>query len=525
MDLRKISALLMCGMLLTGCGQTSQVPEYDNSSAVSAEVTEAASEETEPVKTKPSEEDTTVAASSKKEKKKKKTSATEAATEARTEAPTAAAVISGGNNKTASADTSSDDNTDYDDTGYHYSDSSGNNGNSSNSTDNSDYDQTEYVYRTNAASNRNTAQNTYSTTPVKPTATTIAFPKDADPDEMLDFLSLEQKVYQMFIVTPEQLGGSRCSTEARSELSAALKKYPVGGIIYFAQNLTSQSQTRNMISRTQEYAKSDCGVGMFIAVDEEGGLVARCAKKLGTTAFSNMAVYGKDNDGDTAYYIGQTLGNDLSSLGFNVDFAPVADVNINPGNELGSRIFSSDPEVVANMVSRVTEGLQDAGVCATLKHFPGLGAESGNTHTDSFVVIDRTIDQLRESEFVPFGAAIDAGADFVMVGHQITSGFGDDLPADLSYTAVTEMLRGELGFDGIAVTDSQMMNTIANVYGSGTAAVMSVKAGMDVILMPADIEEAANAICNAVRSGEISEERINESVYRILRQKYELGLF
>ena len=97
--------------------------------------------------------------------------------------------------------------------------------------------------------------------------------------------------------------------------------------------------------------------------------------------------------------------------------------------------------------------------------------------------------------------------------------------ADLSYTAVTEMLRGELGFDGIAVTDSQMMNTIANVYGSGTAAVMSVKAGMDVILMPADIEEAANAICNAVRSGEISEERINESVYRILRQKYELGLF
>ncbi|MDE7138299.1 MAG: hypothetical protein K2O29_07580, partial [Ruminococcus sp.] len=181
--------------------------------------------------------------------------------------------------------------------------------------------------------------------------------------------------------------------------------------------------------------------------------------------------------------------------------------------------------VVANMATSVATGLQDAGVCATLKHFPGLGAEDGNTHDDSFVIIDRTVDQLREIEFVPFRSGINAGADFVMVSHQIVTGFGDNLPADLSYTAVTEYLRNELGFDGIAITDAQQMNTISTVYSSGDAAVMSVKAGIDIILMPEDLQSAVNAVCNAVNSGEISESRIDESVIRILNQKYELGLF
>lgn len=353
------------------------------------------------------------------------------------------------------------------------------------------------------------------------TVTTAAsLPENATPEEMLEAMSLRQKVYQMFIVDPEHLTGSSTVTSAGETMKDALAKYPVGGIILFAANLESKEQTKQLLADMQAFSE----VGLFTSVDEEGGMVARCAQKLGTTAFSSMASYGEVNDSDEAYRIGETLGIDLRDLGFNLDFAPVADININPANELGSRIFSSDPGVVANMATYVALGLQSQGVSATVKHFPGLGAEGGNTHTDSFVTIDRTVDQLRSEEFVPFSAAISAGVDFVMVGHQITTGFGDNLPADLSHTAVTDYLRGELGFNGIAITDAQQMNTIVNVYGSGTAAVMSIQAGIDIVLMPADLKAAADAVISAVENGTISEERINESVLRILRMKYNKGL-
>lgn len=331
-------------------------------------------------------------------------------------------------------------------------------------------------------------------------------------------MSLREKVYQMFFVTPEQLGGRYPVTTPMD-----ISDRPVGGILCMGANLETVSQTRNMLSKTQENAKQN-GIGVFLAVDEEGGKVARCANCLGTTAFYGMATYGARNDANEAYYIGSTIGKDLKSLGFNVDFAPVADVDISPTNELGDRIFSSDPNVCANMVAGVVRGLNSSGVAATLKHFPGLGAEDGNTHTASSIIIDRTLDELRETEFVPFRSGIRAGADFVMIGHQQVTAFGDGLPADLSYTAVTELLRGELGFNGIAITDAQNMNTISNVYYPGTAAVMSVNAGIDMILSPTDLDSAANAVIAAVNSGKISEERINESVTRILTVKQRMGL-
>lgn len=343
-------------------------------------------------------------------------------------------------------------------------------------------------------------------------------------EELMNDMTLREKVLQMFIVTPEQLTGYGCVTYADSVVQQSFTDCPVGGIILFAQNLTSQEQTAQLIASCQDYAKESCGAGLFVAVDEEGGTVSRAALKLGTTSFSNMEYYGSLNDPQAAYNVGSTIGSDIGGLGFNVDFAPVADVNINSGNELGSRIFSSDPYVVSEMTANVVRGLQDQGVCATLKHFPGLGAADGNTHYDNYVHIYRTIDELRESEFVAFSGGIEAGADFVMIGHQKVSGIGDDLPADLSYTVVTTLLREELGFDGIIVTDAQQMNTIAGVYGSGDAAVRSVEAGIDIILMPADLNSAVNAVCSAVEEGRITEERIDESTARILNQKAELGL-
>lgn len=322
----------------------------------------------------------------------------------------------------------------------------------------------------------------------------------------------------MFFVNPEQLG---FGYPVQTPIDISDK--PVGGILYMGYNLDSVSQTRKMLSETQANAGKS-GIGVFLAVDEEGGTVARCAWKLGTTRFDGMAVYGARNDFNEAFNIGKTIGTDIRSMGFNVDFAPVADVNISPTNELGSRIFSDDPDVCANMVAGVVKGLNSSGAAATLKHFPGLGAEDGNSHTEKEIIIDRTLDQLRSTEFVPFKSGINAGADFVMVGHQKVSSFGDDLPADLSYTAVTTMLRGELGFSGIAITDAQSMNTISGVYSSGTAAKMSIKAGMDMILVPKDLDEAVSAVIDAVKSGEISEQRINESVTRILTVKQKMGL-
>lgn len=338
--------------------------------------------------------------------------------------------------------------------------------------------------------------------------------------ELISDMSLKEKVYQMFIVTPEELIDNEisCVTESGEMIKAAIEEKPVGGVIYFAKNLESQEQTVNMISNIQEYTDT----GLWIAVDEEGGDVARIADSLGEENCGAMAYISGT---DEAYQAGADISGYISKYGFNLDFAPVADVAINPYNELGDRIFSSDAETVSEMVSAVVRGLQSSGkVSATLKHFPGLGAEDGNTHTDTETVIDRTFEELENEEFKAFKGGIDAGADFVMVGHQIMTCAGDDMPSDLSYTVVTEWLRERLGFNGIVITDSHEMNTISGSYGSGSAAVTAIKAGVDIVLMPYDLDSAAYEVMTAVENGEITEERIDESLYRILSQKEKAGL-
>ena len=172
-----------------------------------------------------------------------------------------------------------------------------------------------------------------------------------------------------------------------------------------------------------------------------------CEKARHDKALSPMQEYGSRNDWNEAFWIGQTLGSDIQQFGFNLDFAPVADVNLNSGNELGNRIFSSDnPEVVGNMVSGVVQGLQSTGTSATLKHFPGLGAENGNAHYDDKIMIDRSLEDLRNAEFIPFRSGIEAGADFVMVSHQIMTCAGDGIPSCLSHVVCTDWLRNELVF-------------------------------------------------------------------------------
>ncbi len=343
-------------------------------------------------------------------------------------------------------------------------------------------------------------------------------------DKLLEEMTLEDKIYQMFIVTPEDLEGSAAYvTAADAQTQSALKGSPVGGVIFFAGNLKSTQQTRDMLNAYQRFSRENNGIGLFLAVDEEGGRVARVSQKLGTYSCKPMAYYGERLDYDEVYELGKTIGGALGELGFNVDLAPVADVNINPKNELGDRIFSSDADVVAKMTASFVRGAQEQNISATLKHFPGLGAGTGNTHNGS-VVIERTLAELTNTEFAAFAGGISAGADFVMVGHQITTASGDGLPGDLSPVVVSQWLKKDLGFDGLVVTDAHQMGAIIDNYTSAEAAVLAVKAGADIILMPEDLKAAADGIAAAVANGEICKERIDESVSKILQKKIELGI-
>lgn len=343
-------------------------------------------------------------------------------------------------------------------------------------------------------------------------------------DKILNDMTLEEKVYQMMFVAPEDITGVGVALQAGETTKKALEEYPVGGIIYFAQNFESREQITEMINNTQNYSR----IPLFISVDEEGGRVSRLGSNpsMGTVKHPPMLEIGKTEDFEKAYETGKTLANDLKSLGFNMDFAPVADVLINKNNtEIGDRSFGNDTEIVSMMVENCVRGLQENGVSATLKHFPGAGATSVDSHT-GYSANPRIAKELRSTEFQPFIAGIDAGADFVMISHMtLTNATKENLPCSLSKEVVTDMLVNELGFKGIIITDSFRMGAVTEHYLPEEIGVMAIKAGNDMILMPKDMQATHKGIVDAVNTGEISEERINESVRKILQKKIEKDLW
>lgn len=337
-------------------------------------------------------------------------------------------------------------------------------------------------------------------------------------EKTLEDMNIHDKVCQMMFVTPEELTGEDDVTVAGEATEQALNEYPVGGIIYFAHNFDTVDQTREMIDNTQKYSH----IGLFIATDEEGGMVNRLMDTLGTTYIDSMYEY-KDQGTETAYENARTIATDMSGLGFNLDFAPVADVWSNPDNTvIGERAYSDDYSQAAELVSSAVKGFADGGVICTLKHFPGHGDTEEDSHYGS-AYVNRTRQEIMADEMQPFKAGIDAGAELVMVGH-LTVPDIDELPATLSHKIATDMLRGDMGFEGVAITDSMEMESITDNYGVGDSAVMAVQAGMDMLLQPADLESAVSAIETAVENGDITENRIDESVRRILTIKAERGL-
>lgn len=342
---------------------------------------------------------------------------------------------------------------------------------------------------------------------------------DVQLQEILSEMTLEEKVCQLFMVTPEQLTHTGTVIQAGETTKAALEQYPVGGLVYFQPNIVDENQLKTMLANTKSYSKYP----PFLGVDEEGGsLVARVANSEGfhVEKFPDMQQIGASLDYEEAYRAGCTIGSYLHDLGFNMDFAPVADVLTNPANTvIGARSFGPDPEVDAQMTAQVVKGLQEQDICAVLKHFPGHGGTDGDSHEEA-VANERTLEQLQSAEFLPFSAGIHAGAGCIMVGHiSLPLITHENLPATLSQEIITGLLREELGFDGIIITDSMSMGAIINHYTPEEAAVQTILAGSDIVLIPEDFERAYQGLLQAVGDGTIPEARIDESVYRILRYK------
>lgn len=341
--------------------------------------------------------------------------------------------------------------------------------------------------------------------------------------DVLGKMSLREKVGQLFIVRPEALAeNSNAETAPATDrvddaVINRIEEYPVGGIALFSRNITSAEQLPMFISDLQSSSKYP----LFIAVDEEGGRVARIANSdfFNVASYKSMEDIGKSGDASKAEEVGRQIGLYLKELGFNLDFAPVADTNTNPQNiVIGDRSYGSDPALVARMVSEQLDGMHDNGIMGTLKHFPGHGDTKDDTHS-GYVSIEKTWDELKECELVPFITALPK-ADMVMVSHitavNVTS---DKLPTSMSETMITGKLRNELGYDGVIITDAMAMGAVADNYTSAEAAVTAVKAGVDIVLMPLNLDEAFNGVMNAVTDGEISMERLDESVMRILKLK------
>ncbi|MCH5266921.1 MAG: glycoside hydrolase family 3 protein [Lachnospiraceae bacterium] len=343
----------------------------------------------------------------------------------------------------------------------------------------------------------------------------------------LQQMSLEEKVAQLFVVKLEELdtseGGYYEFKKCTKGMKETLAKIPVSGVILFSRNISNPKKTKKMIERLQLSSKTP----LFVAVDEEGGSVARVAtnKKMKTTVFPSAESIGKSKDGDYVYDMGRTIAREIRSFGFNVDFAPVADVKTSDLNtEIGDRSFGSDPQKVSELVSAFVQGCQERGVCATLKHFPGQGASVGDTHQES-VDIDSSISKLRGLDFVPFEAGIHAGAEFIMVSHISVSRVTETKePASMSELVMKTILREELNFEGIVITDAFDMASVTEYYTPAEAALNAVKGGADIVLMPNDLEQAYNAVLDAVKSDSIPQSRLDESVTRILITKFRRGI-
>ena len=357
--------------------------------------------------------------------------------------------------------------------------------------------------------------------------TTVPMPKD-EVEAQLQQMTLREKVGQMFFARMESLDSTihwtnyadlqeNPMTELNSNIRNINKDYPVGGIILYAWNIQDEPQLASLISDIRSLKGQP-----LLCIDEEGGRIARIANNpnFNVEVISPMSEIGKTGDPANAYHAGNVIGQYLTKYGFDINFAPVADVNTNPDNIIiGNRAFSDNPQVAAPMVVNYLQGLKDAGITGCIKHFPGHGDVKTDTHY-GYASTQKTWDEMLGCEMITFKAGIQWGCQLIMTAHIGTPGItGNDVPATMSSVVLQDKLRRELGYQNIIITDGMEMGAITQQYTSGQAAVGSIQAGVDIVLGPKNYVEAFDAVVKAVENGTITEERINQSVRRILKLK------
>lgn len=335
-------------------------------------------------------------------------------------------------------------------------------------------------------------------------------------NELISLMPLEDKVAGLFIVTPESVTGVKTAVKAGDGTKDALAQYAVGGIVYNSKNIKSEEQFKEMLENTKSYAR----YRLFLAVEEEGGKNSPVANAgIGTKADSEKTV-GETGDSTVAYNAGVTLGTNLSGVGINVDLAPVADLTTAEESWLKERSFGADAQQAGAMASSWMQGLESQGVTSCVKFFPGVGGTKEDPDK-GLAGTERTEEQFRSEEFLAFQAVIDAGAKMIMVSDVAAPSLtGNNEPCVFSEKVVTDILRGELGFQGVIISDALNSKAISDYNGAEEAAVMALRAGCDMLYMPENFEDAYNGILQAVREGTISEERINDALLRIYRIKY-----
>ncbi|MFF4348736.1 glycoside hydrolase family 3 protein [Streptomyces sp. NPDC001530] len=352
---------------------------------------------------------------------------------------------------------------------------------------------------------------------------------------LISRMTLEEKVGQLFVM---RVYGHSATAPDQADIDANLKeigvrtaaeliaKYRVGGIIYFAwaHNTRNPHQIADLSNSIQKASlEQPRGLPVLISTDQEHGIVARVGKPA--TLFPGAMALGAGGSRADARTVGRIGGAELHAIGIRQDYSPVADVNVNPANPvIGVRSFGADPDAVAGLVAAEVKGYQGSGVAATAKHFPGHGDTAVDSHF-GFPVITHSREVWEDLDAVPFRAAIRAGIDSIMTAHIMVPALdpsGD--PATLSHPILTGILREELGYDGVVVTDSLGMEGVRTKYGDDRVPVLALKAGVDQLLNPPNLDVAWNAVLNAVRGGELTEARLDESILRVLRLKAKLGL-
>ncbi|KOG66886.1 MULTISPECIES: glycoside hydrolase family 3 protein [Streptomyces] len=369
-----------------------------------------------------------------------------------------------------------------------------------------------------------------------PTTAHAATPDDRRLRALISGMTLEEKVGQLFVMrvyghsatAPDQADVDANLTEIGVRTAAELiAKYRVGGIIYFAwaHNTRDPHQIADLSNGIQRASLDQPrGLPVLIATDQEHGAVCRIGKPA--TLFPGAMAIGAGGSRSDARALGRISGAELRAMGVNQDYSPDADVNVNPANPvIGVRSFGADPEAVAGLVAAEVKGYQAAGVAATAKHFPGHGDTAVDSHY-GFPVITHSRELWEELDAVPFRAAIRAGIDSIMTAHIQFPALDDSGdPATLSRPILTGILREELGYDGVVITDSLGMQGVRTKYGDDRVPVLALKAGVDQLLNPPSLDVAWNAVLKAVREGELTEARLDESILRILRLKARRGLF